>query len=118
MKQLVEYGREDGNSILIDIDLPEAGFERAGRGDQVIRAKEHFAAAIEHVKPVARTIISTFSGLAADEIGVDFGIKLSAKAGAIIASADTEANFTMRLTWKRKNKPSLTPSPNAPHPDE
>lgn len=114
MKQLVEYELEDGNFILIEVDLPEAGIERAGRGDQVVKAKEHFAAALGHIKPVARTVISTFSSLEADEIGVDFGIKLSAKAGAIIASADTEANFTVRLTWKQKKEPSLVPSSNPP----
>jgi len=117
VKQLVEYEMEDGNPILIEVDLPEAGIERAGRGDQIIKAKERFAAALEHIKPVAHTVISTFGSLAADEIGVDFGIKMSAKVGAIIASADTEANFTVRLTWKRANEVAQTLSPKPPHPN-
>ena len=117
MKQLIEYLLEDGNAILIEVDLPEAGIERAGRGDQVIKAKEHFASAIEQIKPVAHTVIATLRNLAADEIGVDFGIKLSANAGAIIASANTEANFTVRLTWKRTHEGAQTLASNPPHPN-
>ncbi len=103
MKQLVEYELEDGSSIIVEVDLPEAGIERAGRGDEIIKAKEQFGEVLAQVKPVAQTIISTLGSLTADEIGVEFGIKLGARAGIIIASADTEANFTVKLTWKREN---------------
>lgn len=117
MKQLVEYELEDDSTIIVEVDLPEAGIERAARGDQIIKAKERLGDALEHIKPVAQTVFSKLGGLSADEIGVEFGIKLGAKAGTIIACADTEANFTVRLTWKRENVPSpsqaQTSTPNA-----
>ena len=117
MKQLVEYELEDGGTILVEVDVPEAGLERAGRGDQIVKAKERFADALEQIKPVAQIVLSKLGGLSADEIGVEFGIKLSAKAGVIIASADTEANFTVTMTWKREkaHSPSQdqTPAPDA-----
>jgi len=103
MKQLVEYELEDGSTIIVEVDLPEAGIERAGRGDQIVKAKERFADVLEQIKPVAHTVFSKLGDLSADEIAVTFGIKLGAKAGVIIASADTEANFTVSLTWKREN---------------
>ena len=106
MKQLVEYELEDGGTIIVEVDLPEAGIERAGRGDQIIKAKERFADALEQIRPVAHTVLSKLGDLSADEIGVEFGIKLGAKAGVIIACADTEANFTVSLTWKRGQPPS------------
>jgi hypothetical protein len=122
MKQLVEYELEVGGSILVEVDLPDAGIERAGRGDQIIKAKERFGDALEQIKPVAQTVFSKLGGLSADEIGVDFGIKLGAKAGTIIACADAEANFTVRLTWKRENAQSpsqaQTPAPHASHKSE
>src|SRR6266566_3989342 len=108
MKQLVEYELEDGSTILVEVDLPEAGLERAGRGDQIVKAKERFGDALEQIKPIAHTVFSKLGGLAADEIGVAFGIKLSAKVGVILASADTEANFTVSLTWKREQAASPT----------
>ncbi len=103
MKQLVEYEIEDESTIIVEVDLPEASIERAGRGDQIIKAKERFGDALEQIKPVAQAVFSKLGSLSADEIGVEFGIKLGAKAGVIIASADTEANFTVSLTWKREN---------------
>jgi hypothetical protein len=112
MKQLVEYELEDGSTIIVEVDLPEASIERAGRGDQIIKAKERFGEALEQIKPVAQTVFSKLGSLSADEIGVEFGIKLGAKAGVIIASADTEANFTVSLTWKREN----IHSPSHAHP--
>lgn len=36
-----------------------------------------------------------------DEVGVEFGIKLSGTAGAIIASTAIEAHFKVTLNWKR-----------------
>lgn len=103
MKQLVEYELEGGASIMVEVELPEAGIQRAGREDQPVKATRKFEAALEQVKPVAEKVLETLRGLAnpPNEIDVQFGIKLSAKAGAIIASADTEANFTVTLTWKR-----------------
>jgi Trypsin-co-occurring domain 1 len=106
MKQLVEYELGDGSTILVEVDLPEAGLERAGRGDQIVKAKERFADVLEQIKPVAHTVFSKLGDLSADEIGVAFGIKLGAKAGVVIASADTEANFTVSLTWKREHAAS------------
>jgi hypothetical protein len=48
-------------------------------------------------------VVTKLRGLAdqPDEMVVEFGIKLGAKAGVVIASADTEANFTVSLTWRR-----------------
>jgi hypothetical protein len=90
-------------TIIIEVDLPESGIERAGIGDQIVKAKERFGDALEQIRPVAQKVYSKPGNLSADEIGVEFGIKLSAQAGTIIASADTEANFTMSLTWKREH---------------
>ena len=35
-----------------------------------------------------------------DEIGLEFGIKFNAKAGAVFASVDSEATFKVSLKWK------------------
>jgi hypothetical protein len=34
------------------------------------------------------------------EIGLEFGIKLNAKAGAIFASVDSEATFKVSIKWR------------------
>src|SRR5258708_1031393 len=109
MKQLVEYELEDGSTILVEVELPEAGIERAGRGDQIVKAKERFADAIEQIKPVAHTVLATLRDLSAAQIRVQFRITLLAKTASIPPTADPEPNFTVTLTWKREDPRSLPP---------
>lgn len=74
----------------------------------VVSNYQKFEEALQKVKPATMAIISTLRELgdSPDEASVEFGVKLSAKAGVIVASADTEANFVFKLTWKRKEQPA------------
>jgi hypothetical protein len=38
---------------------------------------------------------------APDEVHIEFGLDLSAKVGAFIASASATANFKIAMTWRR-----------------
>jgi hypothetical protein len=37
-----------------------------------------------------------------DEIEVEFGLKMSAEAGAVVAATGLEANYRVTLTWRRE----------------
>ena len=52
-------------------------------------------------------IVAQLRNLAAapDEVGVEFGLALSAEVGAFITAASTTANFKVSLTWKRAAAP-------------
>lgn len=106
MKQLIEFPLEDGESILIEVDEPEAagGVVRAGRpGEVVARAGQTFESAMDRIKPAARVVIAKLRSLSdpPDEIEIEFGLKMSAEAGAIVAVAGAEANYKVTLIWKR-----------------
>ncbi len=107
MKRLAEFSMEDGSLILVEVDESEAAGRTVRRGapEEVFeKARDTFEVALNKIKPAAETIITRLRGLtdSPDTVGVEFGIKLSATAGAVIASAATEANFKVSLTWKRK----------------
>jgi hypothetical protein len=109
MKHLIEFPLEDGGSILIEVEVEETegGIVPAARpGEIAAKAEQTFEAALDKVKPVASAVIAKLRDLSdlPDEVGVEFGIKLGAKAGAFIASADSEANFKVTLTWKCKRE--------------
>ncbi|RME42126.1 MAG: hypothetical protein D6796_14850 [Caldilineae bacterium] len=108
MKRLVEFPLEDGSTILVEVDAPaEPGMVSATRGgDTVARAQQTFEAALDRVRPAAQTIIQKLRALhdPPDEIGVEFGLKMSAEAGAFVAAAGVEANYKVTLTWKREAK--------------
>lgn len=106
MKRLIEYDTADGNGIVIELDEPEGeGMVRASRpGEIAEKARQTFEEAVARIKPATIAIISQLRDMtvAPDEIDVEFGIKMSVKAGAIIASTDAEANFKVAMKWKRK----------------
>lgn len=112
MTELVEYTLADGHKVVIEVDEPEGteGLARATRkrGDNVIEASQRFEDAMDVVRPTTEVIHQKLQSFAQapDEITVEFGLKLTLQAGAVIASASTEGNFTVSVLWK-KDGPSV-----------
>jgi hypothetical protein len=104
--QLVEFPLEDGSTLLVEVDemTPRGGTLRSGQASATVeRATATLNQALASVKPAAEGIISVLRSLTIPptEIGVEFGLKLSAQAGAILAAASIDANYKVTLTWKR-----------------
>ncbi len=112
MKRLVEYPLADGNTVCIEIDEPQTeGLTRASRaGDVAEKVTQGFEDALGKVKPALGAISAFLKDLAdsPDEAAVEFGVKFGLKAGAFIASADTEAQFVFKLVWKKDTQTSNT----------
>lgn len=114
MKRLIEFPLEDGDSILVEVDVDETeetGLVPASRGERTgadvpAKATMTFETAMEKVKPAAAAIVKKLRDLSdpPDEMEVEFGLKLSAEAGAVVAAAGIEANYTVTLKWKREAK--------------
>ncbi len=107
MKRLIEFPLQDGGSLIVEVDepVPEGGVVKVARpGEVAAKARETLEEALDKIKPAAEAIISKLRGLhdAPDEIGVEFGIKLSAEAGAFVASAGVEANYKITVKWTKK----------------
>ena len=119
MKRLVEFPLQEGGTLLVEVDEPEGYAETTTRGGVVKasrpseiadKAKDTFEDALDKIRPAAQSIIDKLRELhdAPDEIGVEFGIKLSAEAGMFIASASVEANYKVTLKWA-KTQPQKKP---------
>lgn len=108
MKRLIEFPLEDGTSIIVEADdAPAAGTVRGAHSSEVVeKAKQTFEASLERIKPVAASIIAKLRELGdrPEQVGVEFGIKLNAAAGVVLASSGVEANFKVTLTWKLEQK--------------
>jgi len=103
--QLIEFAVGSGQSVLVQVEDSAAGPTTRGIGAQSIttRASQTFEEAISRVRPAAEAIVDQLRSLSAapDEVQVEFGLTLSAQAGAFVAAAGTEANFKVSLTWHR-----------------
>jgi hypothetical protein len=104
MLQLVEFPMQDGGTVLIQVQDAAVGPVMRGLGDQAVveRSQRTFEEAVSRVQPAAQALLSRLRGLAdvPEEIGVEFGLELSAEAGAFIAAASSTANFKVTLTWR------------------
>ena len=108
MKRLVEFPLDQGGSILIEVDEPLAGPVMRGLGKDrsalVEKADETFEDATAAVTPAARSLIAQLRSIddPPDEVGIEFGVQLSAQTGAFIASVAAQANFKVSMTWRRR----------------
>jgi hypothetical protein len=108
MKCLIELPLEGNDSILVEVEeLEGSSLEPIARPGEIIQAAFTFDEALSKLKPITESVVKRLHGLSnpPDELGVEFAFKLSAKAGIVIASTDTEGNFKVTLTWKRDKQP-------------
>jgi len=106
MKRLIEFPLQEGGAILVEVDSAEpAGARVRGASPTEVaeKAKQAFETSLERIKPVAGAVIGKLRELTdqPEQVTVEFGIKLSAEAGVVLASTGVEANFKITVLWKR-----------------
>ncbi len=104
---LARYRLDDGTDVVVAIH--ESGVDerlrRVARPGEVVDSQEKFDAAVAVVGPVAESLLGRLRTMssAPDTVDVEFGMSLSLKAGAFIASSSAEANFKIHLSWARRD---------------
>ncbi|MGD9658138.1 MAG: CU044_2847 family protein [Methylocystis sp.] len=105
MKQLIEFPLEKGGAILAEVDVPAGkSLVPAATGASGIAGKAvgTFESAIDAVRPAAISLVTKLSDLTPGVIELEFGITLSADAGAFFAATGAEAQFKIKLKWNNK----------------
>jgi Trypsin-co-occurring domain 1 len=107
-KELVEFSLEDGTSFLMEIDAPnDSSLQRVSRGDvgkNIGKATQSFEKSLDQIIPFASTALNRLRYnlmTPADEVELKFGVKMTASAGAVIASVSSDVNFEVTLRWKQ-----------------
>jgi len=104
MKYLTEFPLIDGTSVVIEVDEPEPdGLVQAARpGEVVERATQTLEAALQKIKPMAGAVLATLQSLAQlpDEVQVEFGVRVTARAGAVLVAAGVDGHYRITLTWR------------------
>src|SRR5687768_8477275 len=96
---IVAIRLDDGSEVLAEVEEVSGTFGQAG-----IEFREiDFSQALRRVKTAANELSDCIRSMAVepDSWEIAFGVKLNAQAGAIIAKASAEANFTVKLNWSR-----------------
>ena len=104
MKKLVEF-KQDGATIFVEVEsATPAGDQLSARASSVIEtAQTTFEEAVAGIKPIADAVLRQVSALGPESISVEFGVKLTAQAGVILASSAVEGNIKVTVGWKPRS---------------
>jgi hypothetical protein len=106
MARLIDFKLDSQTTILVEAaeDGTPKGMQHVSVGGATAeKAKEAFDTALAGIKPIARSIMAQLQDAAAEakEIQVEFGIKLTATAGVVLAKASTEGHCKIAIKWNR-----------------
>jgi hypothetical protein len=90
--------------VLVEVADDEPGIERAARVDDVVvKARASLEDALDQVRAFANATLVKLQDLARqpEQVEVEFGIRLNAEAGAVIARTQAEGHLQVTLTWIR-----------------
>ncbi|MGV9900237.1 CU044_2847 family protein [Streptomyces tendae] len=120
MDELVEFETEDGVRVVVEGVEDEDGARLVSRGDGPARAARTFEDSLDGVRAAAASALRVFrdGSLRPDAVELEFGVKLSAEAGAVIAKGSAEGHLVVRLSWSPEPSPTpAEPRPSATRPE-
>ncbi|MCL6449754.1 MAG: hypothetical protein K6T75_00460 [Acetobacteraceae bacterium] len=104
--RLLQFSLGGGEVIHVEVEAPPpaAGVFRGAPPPRVIEdTHKAFDAALGKIRPVAESLVGHLRGMlhAPEEIEVEFGVKMDAEAGVVLARCGMEANLVLTLTWRK-----------------
>jgi hypothetical protein len=120
MEGMVEFRTGDGAVIMVEAAEEQSGSRLVSRRpDGTVQATRTFESALDGVRAAAESALRIFRDgtLRPDGVEIEFGVKMSAEAGAIIAKGTAEGHLVVKLTWSPSASAAGPTDPNAPEPD-
>ena len=103
VNELVRWRTEHG-TVVVETDDGEPGFQSVSRAsDRLYEAAGTLEDALQGVRSAAESALAALRGgaLNPDAVELEFGVKLNASAGAVIAKTSVDAQLKVKLTWGR-----------------
>jgi hypothetical protein len=103
--ETVAFPLDGGGQVLVRVETVDpygAGVTRGGRAEAAIaEAGQTFESALGTIRDVADAVLHQLARLAVppQEVKVEFGLELNAKAAAVVASASATAQLHVALAW-------------------
>ena len=99
-EEYVEYQLDDGTIIFIEeVNSVDKGLHAVARKNEpskLHKSIEPLSKLAEDIRVALKSNVSQ-----PDEVKIEFGAKVSADLGVIVAKSQIEANFKVSLTWKK-----------------
>ncbi|TGA85573.1 CU044_2847 family protein [Streptomyces sp. MZ04] len=120
MDDLVEFRTDDGARVVMaDVDDPH-GSHLISRGDGPAQAARTFESSLAGARAAAESALRVFreGSLRPDSVEIEFGVRMSAEAGAVIVKGTAEGHLVVRLAWTPGRSPAPVADPPAGLPPE
>jgi hypothetical protein len=107
--ELLGFETEGGATVVFAVPDTDPGVRLVARGvDDVIPGPASLEAALDTVRTTADAVLGRLDGLdrSPDAVEVEFGLQMSAKLGAVIASAEAQGHLRVKITWQAKTSPT------------
>lgn len=95
---------DKNDDVVILVDFHEPGMENVGfLDDGVEKSKEAIERALKAIEWIAERAVDTLNRVhhKPSQAEIEFGIKVEAEAGKLIAKASVESHITVKLIWKK-----------------
>lgn len=100
MAILASFPSDAGPPLLVEVSPTDYGVERVAREEGgIVQATEKLEDALGRAMPALRSVVRSVRSLAPDKAEIEFGLTLSAEAGAVVAKTAVEGHFNVRLSW-------------------
>lgn len=103
MDGLLEFKTDDGAVVVVEAAEDEGGpgSRLVARHDGTVEATRTFEGSLEGVRAAAESALRVFrdGSLRPDSVEIEFGVKLTAEAGALIAKSSVEGHLMVKLSW-------------------
>jgi hypothetical protein len=104
LNELVRWRGDDGG-VIVEVDSTEAGFSSVSRrpGEIIVDVQARFDDAFDGVRNAVTSAFKKFRDEIPDvhDVEIEFGVKLNAEAGAVIAKTSAEGHLVVKLSWSR-----------------
>ncbi|WP_244328939.1 CU044_2847 family protein [Streptomyces marokkonensis] len=96
---------EDGEVFVVELsDEQGSGVIRASRGDELFETSaDTFESGMARVQRVAATMLERLADLprSPDHVRAEFGLRVTAEAGLVVAKGSGDAHIKLELEWSR-----------------
>ncbi|MFG3292662.1 CU044_2847 family protein [Streptomyces sp. NPDC048179] len=104
MARMMEFKTEDGAVVVVESADSGPGsrpVSRDGGTGPAAQTTRTFEGALDGVRAAAQAALRVFrdGALQPDSVELEFGVKLTAEAGAVIAKGAAEGQLVVRLSW-------------------
>ncbi|MFE2043365.1 CU044_2847 family protein [Streptomyces sp. NPDC059477] len=136
MTDTTEFRTSDGTVVRVEVDGVSSSGPYDGdpyepisrrRTDRTADTADTLRQAVDRVRPAAQDVLDSLRAMPQmpDRVALEFGVKLSAEAGVVLARAASEGHFKILLEWEqqpdargRDTEPAdEAPRPEALHPE-